>query len=111
MGSHTNGMNCGVVEWVKRSTVRWFGLIERMRSEEFVKKVYVSESVGPNNRGRPNRRWKDRVNEYLHERAGLDQARRDRERWGLFCHGHSLGECFQREGSIRGIDRNRYIDR
>ncbi len=52
MGSQVRGVNCGVVEWVKRNTLRWFGHIERMGSEEFVKKVYVSESVGPNSRGR-----------------------------------------------------------
>ncbi len=37
---------CGVkvgwgagVEWVKKSTLRWFGHIERMENEEFVKKM------------------------------------------------------------------------
>ncbi len=65
MGSNANGVNCGVVEWVKRNTLRWFGHIERMGSEEFVNKVYMSESVGPNSRGRPPGRWKDRVKEYM----------------------------------------------
>ncbi len=74
MGSQANG----VVAWVKRNTLRWFGHIERMGSEEFVKKV--SESVGPNSRGRPLGRWRDRVKEYMYERnatrgEGLDQAR------------------------------------
>ncbi len=58
MGSCANGVNCGVVEWVIRNTLRWFGHIERMGSEEFVKKVYMSESVGPNSRGRPPGRWR-----------------------------------------------------
>ncbi len=35
MGSHPNG----VVEWVKRNTLRWFGHIERLGSEEFVKQM------------------------------------------------------------------------
>ncbi len=73
--------------------------IERMKSEEFVKKVYLSKSVGPNNRGRPLEKWKDRVKDYMCERGatrggGLDQARREclnREKWRLFCHGHLLG--------------------
>ncbi len=60
-----------------------------MGSEEFVNKVYMSESVGPNSRGRPLGRWRDRVKEYMCERGatrrgGLDQTRReclDRERW------------------------------
>ncbi len=32
-----SGVECGVVEWVKRSTLRWFGHIERMGNEEFVR--------------------------------------------------------------------------
>ncbi len=65
MGSCANGVKCGVVEWVKRNTLRRFGHIERMESEEFVKKVHMSESVGPNSRGRPLGRWRDRVKEYM----------------------------------------------
>ena len=72
--------------------MRWFGLIEWLKSEEFVKRVCMSKSVGPNSRGRQLGRWKDRVKEYLCERCtirrgGLEQARReylDRERWRLF---------------------------
>ncbi len=64
MGSQANGVNCGVVEWVKRNTLRWFGHIE-----EFVKKVYVSGGVDPNSRGRPPGRWRDRVKEYMYERG------------------------------------------
>ncbi len=93
MGSHVNGVNCGLVEWVKRNTLRWFGLSERMGSEEFVKHDDVSESPGPNSRGRPLGRWRDRVKEYMCERGatrkgGLDQAKReclDRERWRCLC--------------------------
>ncbi len=113
MGSQANGVNCGVVEWVKRNTLRWYGHIERMGSEEFVKKVYMSESVGPNSTGRPPVRWRDRVKEYMCERGairrgGLDQARReclDRERWRLFCRGHPLGGRSQRERGVTAIDR------
>ncbi len=54
-----------------------------------VRKVYMSESVGPNSGGRLLGRWRDRVKEYMCERGatrggGLDQARREclnRERW------------------------------
>ncbi len=44
-----SGVGCGVVEWVKRSTLKWFGHIERMGNEEFVKRVHLS-SVGGTNR-------------------------------------------------------------
>ncbi len=56
-------MKCGVVEWVKRNTLRWFGHIERMNSEEFVKKVYVSEIEGHSRRGRPLGRWWNELKE------------------------------------------------
>ena len=39
LGNCANAVKCEVVEWVKRNTLRWFGHIERMKSEEFVKKV------------------------------------------------------------------------
>ncbi len=60
---------CGVVKWVKRSTLRWFGHIERMGNEEFVKKVYLSSIEGTNRRGRPLVRWEDRVKGYVCERG------------------------------------------
>ncbi len=46
---------------------RLFGHIERMENEEFVKKVYRSSVEGPNRRGRPPGRWKDKVKEYVRE--------------------------------------------
>ncbi len=39
-------VGCSVVEWVKRSTLRWFSHIRRMENEEFVKKVYLSSVDG-----------------------------------------------------------------
>ncbi len=84
----------GRVEWVKRSTLRWFGHIERMGNEEFVKKMYLSSAEGTSRRGRLLGRWEDRVKEYASERGvrgnGLEWARRecmDRQRWRSFCHG------------------------
>ncbi len=100
-----------MVEWVKRSTLRWFGHIERMGNEEFVKKVYLSSVECTNRRGRPLVRWEDRVREYVNERGvrgnALDWARRehmDRERWRSFCRGHPLGGSSRRERGVRAID-------
>ena len=41
-GLHAKGVKCGVVEWMKTNTIRWFGYMGRKKSEEFVKKVYES---------------------------------------------------------------------
>ncbi len=90
MREHGSGVGCGVVKWVKRSTLRWFGHYERMGNEEFVRKVYLSSAEGTNRWERPLVRWEDRVKEYVSERGvrgnGLEWARRecmDRERWRL----------------------------
>ncbi len=98
MRGHGRGVGCGV-EWVKRSTLRWFGHIERMGNEDFVKKVYLSSAEGTNRKGRPLVRWKGRVKEYVSERGvrgyGLEWARRecmDRERWRSVCRGEAIGE-------------------
>ncbi len=71
-----------------------------------MKKVYVSQSVRPNSRGRPLGRWKNRVKEYyMCERSatregGIHQARReclDKEEWRLFWPNHLFGGHFQSE--------------
>ncbi len=59
-----SGVGCSVVERVKRSTLSWFGHIERMENEEFVK-VYLSSVEGSSRRGRSLGRWEDRVKEYV----------------------------------------------
>ncbi len=71
-------------------TLKLFSHVERMGREEFVK-VCDGEFEGPNRRGRPLGRWKDRMEEYLEERGMsgrgvLEEVRRkcwDRERWRL----------------------------
>ncbi len=94
-----------------------------MKSHEFVKNVHVSQSVtaeeghledgrtrvsksvGPNSRGRPLGRWKNRVKstcvrEVLPEGGRLDQARReclDSKRQRLFCCGHPFWGTFLEE--------------
>ncbi len=92
------GKKCGVVEEVKRQTLKWFGHMERMEESKMTRWVYVSEIEGVNVRGRPPVKWRDRVQEYVRERGErslrkLEQARgecQDRERWKLFCRGHPL---------------------
>ncbi len=111
MRGRGSGVGCGVMEWVKKSTLRWCCHIERMENEEFVKKVYLSNVEGTNRRGRPLVRWEYRVKEYVSERGmrgnGLEWARRecmDRERWRSACRGHPLEGRSRRERGLRAID-------
>ncbi len=53
----------------ERSTLRWFGHVERIENKEFVTKVHLSSVEGPSRRGRPLVRWEDRVKEYVRERG------------------------------------------
>ncbi len=103
MRGNGSGVGCTVVEWVKRSTLRWFGYTERMKNEELVK-MYMSSAESPNRRGRPLGGSEDRVKKYMSQRGvrgnGLEWARRDcmdRKKWRSICHGHPLGACFWRE--------------
>ncbi len=47
------GMDCGVVEWVKQSTLRWYENVTRMNACNFTKRVYESTIEGMGVRGRP----------------------------------------------------------
>ncbi len=68
MRGRGSGVGCGGVEWVKRSTLIWFGHIEGMGNEGLVK-VCLSSAEGMNRRGRPLVRWEDRVKEFVSERG------------------------------------------
>ncbi len=54
MSSRGEGMSCGLVEMVKRSTLRWFGHLERMNKSELTKRIYKSRIDAGNVRGRPS---------------------------------------------------------
>ena len=90
------GVDVDVLESVKRSTLRWFGHVERMPSERLTKKVYESEVEGIRLRGRPRTRWKDGVEWYLSESGvSWEQGRRlagDWDAWGRFVRGHPFGD-------------------
>lgn len=38
----TKGVDCRVVKWVKRGTLRQFGHVMRMKGYDFVKRMYCS---------------------------------------------------------------------
>ncbi len=63
------GKKCGVVEEVKRQTLKLFRHVERMEEGRMTKRVYVSEIEGGNGTGRPPVKWRDTVQEYVRERG------------------------------------------
>ncbi len=89
--------------------MKWFGHTERMKNEEFVKKVYMSSVEGSSRRGRPLGRWENRVKKYMSGKGvkgnGLEQARRDV--WigrggGPSNRGHPLGDA---SGGSEALER------
>ncbi len=68
MSSKGEGMKRGVVEGVKRNTVRWFGHVERTAENVMTKRVYVSMVNVVGARGRPPVKWGDKILEYVRER-------------------------------------------
>ena len=58
LGTCAKEVKCGVAEYVRWNTLKWFCHIEGMKSEAFVKKMYVSEIKGTSRRGRPLLKWK-----------------------------------------------------
>ncbi len=67
VSSKGEGMSCGVVEMVKRSTLRWFGHLERMDKSELTKRIYKSNIDAGNVRERHPITWEDRGREQQHE--------------------------------------------
>ena len=62
---------CGIKEnmrmKVQRSTMRWFGHLERMNDERLTKKVYRGNVRGKRGRGRPRKEWIDQIGEIAKE--------------------------------------------
>ncbi len=64
---------------------KYFEMVwERVKSEEFVRKVCLIESVGPNSRGRALGRWRDRVKEYMRERGATRGGKAGSNKEGVF---------------------------
>ncbi len=72
------GMDCRVVEWVKRSTLRWYGHVMRMNECDFTKRVSESTVEG-REEGREENREKREEKEKGGRRAGR-QADRQTDR-------------------------------
>ncbi len=70
MSEAAAGVEYGVVEWVKQSTLRWYGQIMRMNECDFTKRVYESTIEGKGVRGKPPVKWINRVEEYWREQVG-----------------------------------------
>jgi hypothetical protein len=72
-----------IVKFIKSSRIRWYGHVERMQNKRLPKQIAVATIEGTKKRGRPHKRWKDEVEEYLNI-MGIKNGRaaaRDRRKW------------------------------
>ncbi|KAF1010546.1 MAG: hypothetical protein GAK29_05048 [Acinetobacter bereziniae] len=62
------GVRLSVSDVYERTVLRWFGHVERMSSNRVAKQVYMGQVNGKLGRGRPRKRWLDRVTEMVKAR-------------------------------------------
>ena len=100
------GIDCGVAEWIKRSTLRWYGHVQRMDEDRMLRKIYGSQVSGTASCGRPPMVWEKKVEKYIEERlprsgrgivAQAKGACLDKVAWRRFCHGYPLAGVSQGE--------------
>jgi hypothetical protein len=78
-------MNGGenIVKWIKGQRISWLGHLERMEEDTMLKKIFTQELEGTRRRGRPRKRWKEKV-EIALQVLGVRRWRElvtDRKKW------------------------------
>ncbi len=93
----------------KENTMKRFGHVEKMLSEEFVK-VYKSELEGPNRRGRLLGRWYNRVQGYPGEKGinGRGVLEKQRGNVGIEKDGDSSAVTIPKETFLEGVRHKSY---
>ena len=67
----------------KRARISWLGHLERMQEDKMPKKIFTQELEGTRRRGRPRKRWKEKV-ERDFQVLGVRRWRQlmaDRKKW------------------------------
>jgi len=50
-----------IVKWIKGQMISWLRHLERMEADRMPKKIFTQELEGMRRRGRPRKRWKEKV--------------------------------------------------
>src|ERR1043165_5720737 len=83
-----SGLKIDLVKKIQSHRLRYFGHVERMRTERLPYASMYGRIDGKRNRGRPRKRWLDCVEEDCKERratlAEATREARDRARWKTF---------------------------
>jgi len=72
-----------VVKWVKGQRINWLGHLERMEKDRMPKMIFTQEVEGTRRRGRPSKRWKEKVERDLQvlEVRRWRELVADRKKW------------------------------
>jgi len=54
-----------IVKLIKGQRISWLGHLERMEEDRMTKKIFTQELEGTRRRGRPRKRWKEKVERHL----------------------------------------------
>ena len=55
-----------ILKWIKGQRISWLGHLERMKEGRMSNKIFTQELEGTRRRGRPRKRWKEKVERDLH---------------------------------------------
>ena len=50
-----------IVKWIKGQKISWLGHLERMQEDRMPKKIFTQKLEWTRRRGRPRKRWKEKV--------------------------------------------------
>ena len=50
-----------IMDKVREDRLRWYGHVKRKEEHSFIRRIVEAEVYGHRRRGRPNKRWMDRV--------------------------------------------------
>ena len=71
---------------VQRRSLRWFGHVERMDDENWVKKSREIVVVGQRRRGRPRKTWEEVVRNDLTGKGIDRELAQNKTKWKEVCH-------------------------
>lgn len=77
MAEKAVGMNCGVVEGIKRNAMIRYGHVRRIRRSDWQKRTYRSDALGLAGRGRPPLFWEGNVEQYVSANVCVHRRVRD----------------------------------
>ena len=75
-----------IIDRLAQSTLRWFGRVSRMKSDNVVRKVWENDREVTLGRDRPEQTWDGVVKKDMKKRSLLEEWAQDRDEWRTAIH-------------------------